>query len=73
MMLCMHAHSPSSLSRAAGFQWSWRPNMVFPSLFTKAGYKTSGYGKIFHWDGNDKEIWNHEGAGTSTKAQRPPG
>ena len=34
--------------------------MVFPSLFTKAGHKTSGYGKIFHWDGNEKEIWNHD-------------
>lgn len=35
--------------------------MVFPGLFTKAGYKTSGYGKIFHWeDSGDKAIWNHE-------------
>jgi hypothetical protein len=34
--------------------------MAFPGLFNKAGYKTSAYGKIFHWDGNDKHIWNHE-------------
>lgn len=34
--------------------------MAFPGLFNAAGYKTSGYGKIFHWDGPDKDIWNHE-------------
>jgi arylsulfatase A-like enzyme len=34
--------------------------MAFPGLFTKAGYKTSAYGKIFHWDGNDRSVWNHE-------------
>lgn len=34
--------------------------MAFPALFTKADYKTSGYGKIFHWDGPDKDVWNHE-------------
>ena len=33
--------------------------MVFPGLFTAAGYKTAGYGKIFHWDGDDKDVWNY--------------
>lgn len=34
--------------------------MAFPALFATAGYKTAGYGKIFHWDGNEKNIWNHD-------------
>ena len=34
--------------------------MSFPGLFTSAGYKTAGYGKIFHWDGDDKENWNYD-------------
>lgn len=34
--------------------------MVFPGLFTAAGYKTSGYGKIFHWDGPEQDVWNHD-------------
>jgi iduronate 2-sulfatase len=24
------------------------------------GYKTAGYGKILHWDGDDKEVWSEE-------------
>lgn len=47
-------------SVCAGFQWSYRPNMAFPALFSSAGYRTAGYGKIFHWDGNDKNIWNYD-------------
>jgi len=43
-----------------GFQWSFRPNMAFPALFAKAGYRTAAYGKILHWDGDDKNIWNHD-------------
>jgi iduronate 2-sulfatase len=34
--------------------------MAFPALFAKGGYKTSAYGKILHWDGDDKNMWNHE-------------
>ena len=34
--------------------------MTFPGLFTAAGYKTAGYGKIFHWDRDDKENWNYD-------------
>jgi arylsulfatase A-like enzyme len=48
------------ITLTTGFQWSFRPNMVFPTLFANSGYKTAGYGKIFHWDGKEKNIWNHD-------------
>ena len=43
-----------------GFQESFRPHMVFPTYLRRNGYLTSAYGKIFHWDGPDREIWNYE-------------
>jgi iduronate 2-sulfatase len=41
-----------------GFQYSFRPNVVFPALLANIGYKTASYGKILHWDGPDRSIWN---------------
>jgi iduronate 2-sulfatase len=41
-----------------GFQYSFRPNVVFPAILSHAGYKTASYGKILHWDGPDQAIWN---------------
>ena len=43
-----------------GFQESFRPHMVFPTHMSRNGYWTSAYGKIFHWDGPSKEIWNYD-------------
>ncbi len=43
-----------------GFQESFRPHMVFPTHLSRNGYWTSAFGKIFHWDGPDKEIWNYD-------------
>ena len=42
------------------FQWSFRPHVVFPSRLAMSGYNTAGFGKVLHWDGDDKSIWNHE-------------
>ena len=42
------------------FQSSFRPHMVFPSRFAKAGYNTAGFGKIAHWETPDKDIWNYQ-------------
>jgi arylsulfatase A-like enzyme len=40
---------------------NWRSNslLVLPTRLMKSGYKTAGFGKIFHWDGNDGDVWNH--------------
>lgn len=43
-----------------GFQESFRPHMVLPTQLRRNGYWTSAFGKIFHWDGPDKEIWNYK-------------
>lgn len=43
-----------------GFQSSFRPHMVLPALLSNAGYRTAGYGKIFHWETDDKGIWNYD-------------
>ena len=43
------------------FQSTFRPHLIFPNQFVKAGYKTAAYGKIAHWEAADKTIWNVEG------------
>jgi iduronate 2-sulfatase len=40
------------------FQSSFRPFRVFPSELISAGYLTASIGKIAHWEGDDKTIWN---------------
>ena len=40
------------------FQSSFRPHLVLPSRFSKAGYNTAGFGKIAHWETGDKDVWN---------------
>jgi iduronate 2-sulfatase len=40
------------------FQSSFPPHLIMPMRFSKAGYNTAGYGKILHWDTDDKDIWN---------------
>eukprot|EP01034_Spumella_vulgaris_P032119 gene32119-39669_t len=42
------------------FAHSFRPHMSFPTQLIKSGYNTAGFGKIFHWDGEDKGIWNYD-------------
>lgn len=41
------------------FQHSFRPHLPLPSQLVRSGYNTAGIGKIFHWDGDDKGIWNY--------------
>jgi iduronate 2-sulfatase len=40
-----------------GFQHSFRPHVTFPSILNDYGYRTAGFGKVVHWDGNDRNIW----------------
>ena len=42
------------------FQSSFRPHLTIPSRLAQSGYKTASYGKINHWENQDKEIWSHE-------------
>ena len=42
------------------FQTTYYPNPVFMQHLITAGYKTSSYGKIRHWDGKDPSVWSHE-------------
>jgi len=39
------------------FQQSYSPNKLFPEHLIAAGYKTAGFGKVRHWDGNDRNLW----------------
>ena len=50
---------PDTLGNYA-FQASFKPHLTFPTQLARSGYRTSGYGKIMHWDGNDREVWNGE-------------
>jgi hypothetical protein len=43
-----------------GFQSSFRPHMIFPTQLARSGYKTAGYGKILHFETNDRDIWNYD-------------
>jgi iduronate 2-sulfatase len=43
------------------FQSSFRPHLIMPTRFAKAGYNTAGYGKVAHWEvDGDREIWNFD-------------
>ena len=43
-----------------GFQQSFRPHQIFPSQLIKQGYNTAGFGKILHWESNDRSIWSYD-------------
>lgn len=40
------------------FQHSFRPHLTLPTELGRSGYNTAGIGKLLHWDGPDKDIWN---------------
>lgn len=40
------------------FGHSWAPHLPLPAQLVKSGYNTAGIGKIFHWESDDKNIWN---------------
>lgn len=42
------------------FQRSVHPFMSLPAQLVRSGYNTAGFGKIFHWEENEKSIWNFE-------------
>jgi arylsulfatase A-like enzyme len=42
------------------FQSSFRPHMSLNSHIAQAGYNTAGYGKISHWEWDDKKEWSFE-------------
>ena len=42
------------------FQSSWLPHLTIPTRFAGAGYNTAGYGKINHWESNEKFVWNFD-------------
>jgi len=41
------------------FQHSFRPHLILPAQLGRSGYNTVGIGKLLHWDGPDKDIWNY--------------
>ena len=43
-----------------GFQSSFRPHVVFPQQLARSGYNTAGYGKILHFESDDRSIWNYD-------------
>jgi iduronate 2-sulfatase len=42
-----------------GFQNSYGGNHLISSQLVRSGYSTAGFGKIRHWDGDDKQNWNY--------------
>ena len=34
--------------------------MIFPTQLVRSGYNTAGYGKILHYESDDKEVWNYD-------------
>ena len=37
---------------------TYNRNMILPPRLQKSGYKTAGFGKIRHWDGESKDVWD---------------
>jgi iduronate 2-sulfatase len=42
-----------------GFESGYKPLLIWPTQLARSGYKTSGFGKIRHHEGPDKEVWNY--------------
>ena len=42
------------------FQSSFRPHLTLPSRLASVGYQTASYGKIAHWESDEKTIWSHD-------------
>lgn len=42
------------------FGHSYSPHLSLPAQLVKSGYNTAGIGKIYHWESNDKNIWNFD-------------
>jgi hypothetical protein len=34
--------------------------MIFPTQLGRSGYNTAGYGKIAHWETEDRMVWNYD-------------
>ncbi len=45
-----------------GFDAGYKPMLVWPTQLARSGFATSSFGKILHFDGPDKEVWNDESA-----------
>ena len=43
-----------------GFQSNFRPHLTLPSRLASVGYRTASYGKIAHWESDEKHIWSHD-------------
>lgn len=43
-----------------GFQNSFGRHMILPQQLVSSGYATAAYGKLLHWDGDDKSMWSDE-------------
>ena len=41
-----------------GFQHGYKPYLLWPTELSRRGYSTSSFGKMLHFDGADKEVWN---------------
>ena len=42
------------------FQSSYRPHLSLPLHLVRSNYQTATYGKIFHWEIDDRTVWNVE-------------
>lgn len=42
------------------FQHSYNDHITFPSQLIRSGYNTAGFGKVLHWEGNDRNIWSYD-------------
>lgn len=42
------------------FQSSFRPFLTLPQQLNRMGYNTAGFGKILHWESNDRDIWSYD-------------
>ncbi len=41
------------------FQAGYKPFLVWITQLARSGFKTSGFGKLRHHEGPDREVWNH--------------
>ena len=50
-----------------GFENSYKPHTILPTILQQEGYETYGYGKLSHWESNKQSIWTEHYRGKWAK------
>jgi len=47
-------------TKSYNFEMGYEPHLPFPAQLAQTGYNTAGFGKIAHWESDDRRVWNFD-------------